>query len=155
MSAIILKIQIFFFSIFPHFLGNQTLPKKKKKCHFKLKIFLKFRKQRSSKQIEILLNQKQKEKNEHILINYFILKLPKYKINNNKKFKPRNGVWDIMWKLSGQKIPQLKLLSFTISELGSKPIETPFVTSNQAIFYRTREREGASIKSNNYLLVIQ
>ena len=154
MSAIILKIQFFFF----YFLSLSWQPnpaKNTKNCHFKLKIFLKFRKQRSSKQIEILLNQKQKEKNEHILINYFILKLPKYKINNNKKFKPRNGVWDIMWKLSGQKIPQLKLLSFTISELGSKPIETPFVTSNQAIFYRTREREGASIKSNNYLLVIQ
>ena len=37
-----------------------------------------------------------------------------------------------------------KLLSFTISELGSKSIETPFVTSNQAIFYRTRERERGS-----------
>ena len=141
MSAIILKIQINFFFLF-YFLSFSWQPNSAtntKKCRFKLKIFLKFRKQLSLKQIEILLNQK-KKKNEHILINYFILKLPKYKINNNKKFKPRNGVWDIMWKLSSQKIPQFKLFSFRISELGSKPIETPFVTSNQAIFYRTRER---------------
>jgi len=30
-------------------------------------------------------------------------------------------------------------LSFKISELGNKSIETPFVTSKQGIFYRTRE----------------
>ena len=95
MSAIILKIQIIFFFYFLSLSWQPNPAKNTKKCHFKLKIFLKFWKQRSSKQIEILLNQKQKEKNEHILINYFILKLPKYKINNNKKFKPRNGVWDI------------------------------------------------------------
>ena len=32
-----------------------------------------------------------KEKNECILINYSILKLPKFK-NKNKNFKPSNGV---------------------------------------------------------------
>ena len=51
-----------------------------------------------------------------------------------------------------------KLLSFTISKLGSKSIETPFVTSNQAIFYRTRERERGSehkkIKNKKLIMLL-
>ena len=34
-----------------------------------------------------------------------------------------------------------KLLFFIISELGSKSIETPFVTSDEGIFYRTTHIE--------------
>jgi hypothetical protein len=35
-------------------------------------------------------------------------------------------------------------LTFTISEIGSKSIETPFVISNPGIFCKTRERERGS-----------
>ena len=75
-SAIILKIQIKkIFSFLFYFLSLSWQPNSAtntKKCYFKLKTFLEFRKQLSLKQIEILLNQKKRKMNTSLSITPFL-----------------------------------------------------------------------------------
>ena len=94
-SAIILKIQIkkyfLFFSIFSHFLGNQTVQQIQRNVISSLKLSWNFESETNRNSSE-----PKNEKNERILINFSILKLHKFKINK-KKIQTQYGVWDIMW----------------------------------------------------------
>ena len=103
--AIILKIQIkkyfLFFSIFSHFLGNQTVQQIQRNVISSSKLSWNFESETNRNSSE-----PKKEKNERILINFSILKLHKFKINK----KNSNPVWCLRYNVGRHTNPKTVLL---------------------------------------------